>query len=203
MAELSRVEDPSAEAVRAIFTEPQTPHAYAQTQVGDEELRALWDLIKWAPTSLNGEPLRIVWVRTADGKSRLRPHVWAGNEGPLMSAPVTGILARDTRFHEDLPALYPFRPDLRDALEDDRAWRDRIGILSSSIQAGYLILGARALGLAPGPMEGFNRDELDAEFFPDGRFRSFLLMNTGYLAPQPEYLKRGPRRDPDDVMSWA
>jgi 3-hydroxypropanoate dehydrogenase len=88
-----------------------------------------------------------------------------------VSAPVTGILARDTRFHEQLPSLYPFLPDIREALEEDLEWRDRIGVLSSNIQAGYLILAALAPGLAAGPMEGFNRAELDAEFFPEGRFK--------------------------------
>lgn len=75
--------------------------------------------------------------------------------------------------------------------------------MSSNIQAGYLILAARTLGLAAGPMEGFNRAELDAEFFPEGRFKSFLLMNIGYLGQQPEYLRCGSRRDPGEVMSRA
>ena len=75
--------------------------------------------------------------------------------------------------------------------------------MSPNIQVGYLILAARALGLAAGPMEGFNRAELDAESFPEGRFKSFLLMNIGYLGQRPEYLRRGPRRDPGEVMSWA
>jgi 3-hydroxypropanoate dehydrogenase len=88
-----------------------------------------------------------------------------------VSAPVTRMLARDTWFHEQLPSLYPFLPDIREALEEDLEWRDRIGVLSSNIQADYLILAARALGLAAGPMEGFNRAELDAEFFPEGRFK--------------------------------
>lgn len=95
--------------------------------------------------SINSEPLRIVWVRTPEGKARLLPHAWPGNEGPIMSAPVADILARDTRFHEELPDLYPFLPDLRDALEDGVEWRDRIGVLSSNIQAGYMILAIRAL----------------------------------------------------------
>ena len=174
-----------------VFHNAQTAYSFSPDPVSDLELEALYDSLKWAPTAMNSQPLRVAFVRSAESRSQLEPHLAPGNVAKLNSAPVTAILAFDTDWHEHLPELMPF------ATDPHLAWQDRdrrigAGQFSASLQAGYFILAVRAHGLAAGPMGGFDKAGVDAEFFPDGRWKSLLLVNIGHPGPE-SFKPRMPR----------
>jgi 3-hydroxypropanoate dehydrogenase len=191
------------EAGRALlFTDARTANSFAPTPVSDAELADIWELAKWGPSGANTQPLRVVYVRTEAGKARLLPHVSEGNVAKTAAAPVTAILALDTQFHEHIPTVLPFRPELREVFAEQDELRESTGRFSSSLQAGYFIVSVRAHGLAAGPMGGFDHDGVDGEFFPDGRFKSILLVNIGHPGEDP-WFDRLPRLDHADVVQWA
>jgi 3-hydroxypropanoate dehydrogenase len=185
-----------------LFTDARTANSFAPTPVSDAELADIWELAKWGPSGANTQPLRVVYVRTEAGKARLLPHVSEGNVAKTAAAPVTAILALDTQFHEHIPTVLPFRPELREVFAEQDELRESTGRFSSSLQAGYFIISVRAHGLAAGPMGGFERDGVDGEFFPDGRFKSILLVNIGHPGEDP-WFDRLPRLDHADVVQWA
>lgn len=169
----------SPEGQRLLFTQARTVYRFRDEPVGDDRLRAIWELFKWAPTSGNINPLRIVYVRTPESKQRLLPAVNPPNRPKCESAPVVAILATDTGFPEYVPFLNPAAPGLQDLLMAHPEQRDETGGFNSVIQAGYFLLAVRAAGLSAGPMKGFDPKAVDEEFFPDGRWRSILLVNIG------------------------
>lgn len=161
-----------------LFRKARAHNGWRQKPVTDDQLRAIYELMKWGPTSANCSPARIVFVRTAEGKERLRPALSSGNTDKTMAAPVTAIVAYDTRFYEYLPRLY-HNPDAinwynKPPVAEINAFRN------SSLQGAYLIIALRAVGLDCGAMSGFDNAKLDAAFFPDGRLRSNFLINIGY-----------------------
>ncbi len=151
-----------------LFTEARTANTFSDRPVTGKQLREIYELMKWGPTWSNTLPLRIVYVTTPDGKARLLPHLQPGNVGKATQAPVNAILAVDSAFHHQIPRLFPFRAGMRDALEADPGLRDKIGAGGAWMQAAYFIIAVRAVGLAAGPMGGFDTAGLDAEFFPSG-----------------------------------
>jgi 3-hydroxypropanoate dehydrogenase len=167
--------------IASIFTEARTHNAWLSKPVDQALLHRLYDVTRMAPTGGNAQPLRVVFVQSAEAKQRLQPTLSPLNVEKTMTAPVTAIIAYDVAFYELMPQLFPARPEMREAIA---GWpadkRERLATLSATLQAGYLILAARALGLDCGPMGGFETDKVDAEFFPDGRWRSLLLINLGY-----------------------
>jgi 3-hydroxypropanoate dehydrogenase len=158
--------------------------------------------MKWGPTWANMLPLRIVYVTTPEGKGRLLPHLQPGNVGKASAAPVNAILAVDNGFHYHIPRLLPFRPEMREALEADPGLRERIGSGSVWLQAAYFIIAVRAAGIAAGPMGGFDPAGLDAEFFPDGKWRSILVVNIGHPGESP-WFDRLPRLDYEEAVRHA
>lgn len=190
------------QATAALFSAARTANSFDGSPVSDEELREIWELAKWPPTAANLQPLRVVFVRTPAGRDRLVPAMNEGNQAKTESAPAVAVLAYDTRMHEHVLTVLPFRPGLRDALEADEAARLSMAERNAWLQAGYLILAIRATGLAAGPMAGFDADAVDREFFPDGRFRSFLVVNIGHPGPA-AWLDRLPRLSEEQVVGWA
>lgn len=162
-----------------LFRQARTHRSWTDRPVPDEVLRALYDLAKMAPTSSNSSPMRVVFVRSREAKRRLLACLDAGNVRQTDTAPVTAIIAYDTRFYEAFPTLNPRIDPARYATRDPAAIRTE-AFRNGSLQGGYFILAARALGLDYGPMGGFDRERLDAEFFPDGRWKSNFLCNLGY-----------------------
>jgi 3-hydroxypropanoate dehydrogenase len=196
---LARLDD----AGRAtIFTGARTANTFAPTPVSDAELREIWDLAKWAPTAANTQPLRVLYVRPGEGRDRLVEHMSDGNKDKTAAAPAVAVLAIDSRFHEHIPTVLPFRPELKDVFEANADMREATGRFSASLQAGYFILAVRALGLAAGPMAGFDAAALDAEFSPDGRWKSVLVVNIGHPGVEP-WFDRLPRLDHSDVVRFA
>lgn len=196
---LGRLDD---EARAALFTSARTANTWTDTPVTDEELASIWELAKWAPTSANIQPLRVLYVRPGEGRRRLVTHMNDGNKAKTQAAPAVAVLALDTRFHEHIPAVFPHRPELKDVYEANEAMRENGGRLNATLQAGYFILAIRAHGLAAGPMTGFDSAGLDADFFPDGRFKSFIVVNIGHPG-ESAWMQRLPRLDHEDVIRWA
>ena len=174
-----------------IFRNASTHNGWLPKPVGDAQLRELYELMKWAPTSMNTSPARILFLRDPQAKERLKPALSPGNVDKTMAAPVTAIIAYDTQFYELLPQLFPPNPNARGifAGEDKKAHAETTAFRNASMQGGYFIIAARALGLDCGPMSGFNNAKVDAEFFPGTGVKSNFLCSLGYGDPA----KVGPR----------
>ena len=162
-----------------IFREAHTHSVWLDKPVNDALLHQVYDLMKWAPTSANCSPARIVFVRSAAAKQRLLPAMAPGNLDKTRTAPVTAIVAYDTEFYEKLPALFP-QADARSWFAGNQALIDTTAFRNGTLQGAYLIMAARALGLDAGPMSGFDNAKMDREFFPDGKVKSNFLINLGY-----------------------
>lgn len=176
-----------------LFREARSHNAWTDRPVTDETVHALYDLAKWGPTTANSNPARFVFIRSAVAKARLKPHLSAGNVDKVMQAPCTVIIAGDTRFYEYYGKLFPSR-DMRSSFEGNDALIQDTVARSSTLQGAYLMMAARALGLDCGPMSGFDKAGTDAEFFPDGRWKSNFLCNIGYGDRQALF-PRNPRLD--------
>jgi 3-hydroxypropanoate dehydrogenase len=185
-----------------LFTDARTANSFAPTPVSDAELAEIWELAKWAPTAANTQPLRVLYVRQGPGRDRLVKHMSDGNKAKTASAPAVAVLALDTEFHEHIPTLLPFRPELKDVFAANDTMRTDTGRFNAALQAGYFLLSVRAHGLAAGPMAGFDAAGLDADFFPAGRLRSILVVNIGHPG-QDAWFERLPRLDHSDVVEWA
>ncbi|OLT40351.1 malonic semialdehyde reductase [Saccharomonospora sp. CUA-673] len=188
----------SAEAQDLLFREARTANTFSPEPVTDEQLRAIHDLVKWAPTSMNNQPLRALVVRSDDARQRLLKHMAEGNRAKTETAPVTVVLAADTDFHENLPTVFPHVPGAKDMFGDP-AGRARVSRLNASLQVGYFILGVRAAGLAAGPMTGFDADGMDAEFFADKPWTSLVVVNIGKPGEN-AWQERLPRLGYDEVV---
>jgi 3-hydroxypropanoate dehydrogenase len=185
-----------------VFTGARTSNTFADTPVTDEELQDIWELTRWTPTMANTQPMRVVFVRTAEGKDRLVPHMAEGNQAKTASAPATAIVAYDNRWHEQIPTVFPIRPEMKDYFEADEAARHGAGNFSAALQAGAFILAVRAAGLAAGPMAGYDKDGIDKEFFPDGNWTTLMVVNIGHPGESP-WFDRLPRVAVDDAVAWA
>ena len=180
-----------------LFGDARTHSHWLPQPVPDALLRRLYALLRFGPTAANGCPARFAFVRSPEARARLRPCLSAGNVEQTMSAPVTVIVAMDMAFHEALPRLYP-HADARSWFAGKPAAIEETAFRNASLQAGYLILAARALGLDCGPMSGFDRAAVDAEFFAGSSWRSNLLVNLGY-GDRARLHPRNPRLDFDEA----
>jgi len=183
-----------------LFREARTANAFTDEPVTDEQVHAIYDLIKWAPTSFNQQPLRVVLVRTPEARERLVNLMLDSNQAKTRSAPLTAILAADTEFHENLPTQFPVFPQAKDVFFSDDAVREASARMNAALQVAYFILGVRAAGLAAGPMSGFDAAAVDKEFFPDGNCRSLVVVNIGRPGPN-AWWDRLPRLAPEEVFT--
>jgi len=177
-------------ALDQLFRTARTQNAFQDRPVEDAQLRALYELLKWGPTSANMSPARFVFVKSPEAKEKLKPALSEGNLAKTMVAPVTVIVAYDEDFHEKLPYLFP-HADAKAWFDGPRENRHDAAFRNGSLQGAYLMLAARAIGLDCGPMSGFKNDVVDAAFFPDGRFKSNFLCCLGHgdpsTLPQQDY----------------
>lgn len=185
-----------------VFTGARTSNTFADTPVTDDELRDIWELTRWTPTMANTQPMRVVFVRTTEGKDRLVPLMAEGNQAKTAAAPVTAIIAYDRNWHEQIPAVFPIRPEMKDYFAADEAARHGAGNFSAALQAGAFILATRAAGLAAGPMAGYDKDGIDKEFFPEGDKTTVMVVNIGHPGENP-WFDRLPRVDADTALTWA
>jgi 3-hydroxypropanoate dehydrogenase len=169
-------------ALDTLFREAHTTRKWLDRKVSPAVLMAIYDLMRWGPTAANITPARIVFVMSQGAKARLKPHLDAGNVRQSMEAPVTAILGYDLDFARHLPRLYRDNPKAQSWFIDAEA-NKVLALRNASLQGGYFILAARALGLDCGPMGGFNHGGIDAEFFAGTEIKSNFLCNLGYGAP--------------------
>ena len=187
-------------ALDLIFRSARTYRAWDGRPVADATLHAIYELMKWGPTTSNTCPARFVFVKTREAKERLRPALDAGNVVQTMAAPVTAIIAFDLEFYEKMPKLAP-HTDARSwfAGEPEESLRTT-ALRNGSLQGAYLIIAARALGLDCGPMSGFDNAKVDAAFFAGTPVRSNFLCNLGYGDPAKLH-PRAPRLSFDEACS--
>jgi len=167
-------------AIATLFTEARTHNVWQDREVSEETLRELYNLMHFGPTSMNCQPSRIIFLTTDAAKERLKPALLPGNQEKTMKAPVVAVVGFDTEFYEHLPRMFAHNKDAKSLFEGKPDFIHSTAFRNSSIQGGYLILAARALGLDAGPMSGFNNAAVDEEFFPDGKVKSNFLCNLGY-----------------------
>jgi len=174
----------SEEAVKQLFTEARTYPGWLPEPVSDETLHAIYDFMKWGPTSANLSPARIVFVKTPEAKEKLIPCLMPMNVEKVKAAPVTAIVAYDDEFHELIPKLFPMGMGFLETFRSNRQFRETSAMRNGSLQGGYFILAARALGLDCGPMSGFDNAKLDEAFFAGTKWKSNFICNIGHGDPK-------------------
>ena len=189
-----RLNDP---ALDQLFRTARTQNDFLDQPVTDAQLHALYDLLKWGPTSANMSPARFVFVRSVAAKEKLRPALSEGNLAKTLAAPVTAIVAHDEDFHEKLPYLFP-HTDAKSWFDGPRENRRAAAFRNGTLQGAYLILAARALGLDTGPMSGFDNAKVDAAFFAGTTIKSNFLVNLGIGDPRGLF-PRSPRLSFDEA----
>jgi 3-hydroxypropanoate dehydrogenase len=167
-------------ALDQLFRTARTRNAWTEQPVAEGQLRELYDLMKFGPTSGNCCPARFIWVTSAQGKSRLAALAAPNNAPKILAAPVTVIVGYDLDFAKQLPKLFPARGQDMQAYYSDPLVAQTTAFRNSSLQGAYLIVAARALGLDCGPMSGFNNEAVDSEFFANTRIKSNFICSIGY-----------------------
>lgn len=184
----------SDSALDQLFRTARTYNGYTDRPVSTEQLHAIWDLVKFGPTSANSLPARIVWCVTAEAKAKLAALALPANAEKILKAPVTAIIASDNEFYENLPELFP-HADARSWFVGNEALAQTTAFRNSTLQGAYFILAARALGLDTGPMSGFNNAGVDEAFFADQpHLKSNFISTLGYGDPATIF-ERSPRPD--------
>jgi 3-hydroxypropanoate dehydrogenase len=190
----------SADAQDLLFREARTANSFTDAPVTDEQVAAIYDLVKYGPTAMNAQPLRLLLVRD-EGRDRLLKHMSDGNRDKTASAPLVAVLAADVDFHENLDRTFPHFPGAKDVFSDDEA-REAQARFNAALQAGYFLIGVRAAGLAAGPMGGFDAPGIDEEFFAGTEWRSFMVVNIGHPGEN-AWFDRLPRLELDEVVRTA
>lgn len=186
-------------ALDQIFYEAHSAHAFKKSELSDAQIKEIYDLFKWAPTAFNGQPARLVVVRSAEAKAKLLPTLMPGNVPQVESAAVTVIVAYDTQFFNHLPVQFPVY-DAKPIFEGNPVAAEQTAFRNSAMQGAYLITAVRALGLDCGAMSGFDAAALNAAFFPDGQYKANFLLNIGVADPAGVY-PRNPRLNFEDAVT--
>ncbi len=184
-----------------LFNQARTFNKWRDQPVTDEQVKAIYDLLKMGPTSANCSPARFVFVRSKEGKEKLAPSLSSGNLQKTMEAPVTAIVAYDEEFYDKLPQLFP-HADAKPWFTSSPAFAEQTAFRNSSLQAAYLIMAARTLGLDTGPMSGFKNALVDEAFFAGTRVKSNMLVNIGYGDPSGTF-ERLPRLSFEEAATLA
>lgn len=194
MPELPSLSDASLDQ---LFREARTQNKWLDRPVPDSMLQEIWDLAKFGPTSANCSPMRLVFVRGAEAKAKLKEALSSGNVEKTMTAPVTAIVAHDPMFYDKLPFLFP-HADAKSWFTSSPALAEVTAFRNGTLQGAYLMIAARALGLDVGSMSGFNNAKVDELFFADTGFKSNWLINIGYGDPDGLF-PRSPRFSFDEI----
>jgi 3-hydroxypropanoate dehydrogenase len=183
-----------------LFREARTANSFTDEPVTDEQVQSIYDLVKYAPTAFNQQPLRVVLVRSAEGRERLVGHLAEGNQSKTAAAPLVAILAADNEFHEELPTQFPAFPQAKDLFFAERAAREQSAAFNAALQVGYFIVGVRAAGLAAGPMTGYDAEGINKEFFGDGDHTVLAVVNIGKPGEN-AWFPRSPRLAYDEIVT--
>ena len=179
-----------------LFRKARTYFAWQDKEVTEEQLREIYELFKLGPTSANGSPARIIFLKSEEAKARLLPALAPLNVEKSRTAPVVAIIAYDLEFYENMPVLFPHAPDAKNWFLGNEAFTLETAFRNSSLQGAYFMLAARAVGLDCGPMSGFDQAKVNEEFFPDGKWKVNFVCNLGY-GDESKLFPRGPRLDFD------
>ena len=190
------------DAFDAAFAYAHTANKFSDRPVDDATLAAVYEQMKFGPTSMNCQPMRLVFVKSAEGRALLKPGLSPGNVDKTMTAPVVAIIAFDSRFYDHLPSQFPPMPTARDMFAGNADLASGTAFRNGTLQGAYFMIAARMSGLACGPMSGFDPAKVNAAFFPDGRYQANFIVNLGYGDPA-GYRPRGPRLAFADVASFA
>lgn len=185
------------QALDTLFREARTYNDWKDQEVSDVLLQAVYDLLKWGPTSANCSPMRVLFIKSQDAKERLKPFLMEGNVEKTMAAPATAIIANDRKFHDHLPKLFP-HTDAKSWFEGNDVLIEETAMRNGTLQGAYLIMAARALGLDCGPMSGFDQNGVKNEFFPDDDVQVNFLCSLGY-GDDDSLFPRSPRFEFDEV----
>jgi 3-hydroxypropanoate dehydrogenase len=188
------------QSLDTLFLSARTQNGWLDQPVSDAQLRTIYDIVKMGPTSGNSQPARLVFLRSAEAKERLRPALSPGNVDKTIAAPVVTIVAYDLNFHEKLPQVFPHNPGMKKGFDGDENLpkRQPFAFRNSSLSGAYLIIAIRAVGLDAGPMSGFDNAAVDREFFPEGTIKSNFLCNIGKGDPA-KVMGRLPRLSFDEA----
>lgn len=184
-----------------LFRTARTAREFTDDEVGVEQIERVYDLIKWGPTAMNIVPLRLLVLRRGAARERLVPLMAEGNRERVATAPLTLVLAADPAFHQHMGTLFPHAPQVQEQLSHSPEACEPMARKNALIQAGYLIVGLRAAGLATGPMDGMDFDAVDAEFFAESGWRSLMVVNVGHADGSGSPLPRLPRLNFADAAS--
>src|ERR1700678_1791368 len=187
----------SNDALNLLFREARTHNAWLPKRVPMEALREAYDLARWGPPSANSPPARFVFLESEAAKARLLPALAPLNVEKTKAAPVTALVAWDAEFYEKLPKLFP-QADMRSHFVGNQALAEETAFRNSALQGGYFIVAARAVGLDCGPMSGFDKAKVNAEFFPEGKWKVNFLCNLGY-GDRSKLFPRNPRLEFDEA----
>lgn len=181
----------SPDSLKQLFFDARTQNGWLDKPVSDDQLREIYEIARMGPTSMNTQPMRVLFLRSKEAKQRLAPALSPANLDKTMAAPVTAIIARDMQFYEYMPDIW-HRPEAREIFASNPPLAQATAIRNATLQGAYLIVAARAIGLDCGPMSGFDGAKVNAEFFPDGRCQVDFLCNIGY-GDQSKLFGRQPR----------
>ncbi len=185
-------------ALQQLFFDARSYNGWLESEVTEDQLRRLYDILKMGPTSFNCCPARFVFLRTPEAKQRIEPHLRPNNVRKTTTASVVAIIAQDSLFYEQMPKLTPHRPETRDFFAGNEALANVTAFRNGTLQGAYFLIAARAVGLDCGPMSGFDNAGVDAEFFPDGQYKSNFICGLGRGDPE-SLFGRLPRLDFDEV----
>ncbi len=191
-----------ASALDQLFRTARTPNDWKSEPVDDATIHALYDLLKWGPTSANATPARFVWVRSAEGKSLLASLAMEANRPKILAAPLTVIIGNDLDFPEMMPKLFPARGEMMRQMFKQPGVAEVTAMRNGSLQGAYLILAARALGLDCGPMSGFDNAAVDTACFDGTQIKSNFICSLGYGKPESVW-PRNPRLSFDEAGRFA
>ena len=186
------------DALDTIFRTARTHNAWQDKPVTDEQLKEIYELFKWGPTSANMSPARIVFVKSAEEKERLLPALMEGNREKTRQAPVTAIIGYDVKFYERLLELFPHAPDAKTWFNWSDEWAEMNAFRNGSLQGAYFMIAARALGLDCGPMSGFDMNAVNELYFKGTDVKANFICNIGYGDPAGLF-DRSPRLSFDDA----
>jgi 3-hydroxypropanoate dehydrogenase len=195
MKEQNRILDDKS--LDVLFRDARTYNGWKPEAVSEVLLQAVYDLMKWGPTSANCCPARFVFVKSKEAKEKLRPHLLPGNVAKTMAAPFTAVVANDLDFYRHLPRLFP-HDSAKSWFEGNDALIRETAMRNGSLQGAYFMIAARALGLDCGPMSGFSQQGVKDAFFPDGNVQVNFLCNIGY-GEAASLFSRSPRFSFDEV----
>ena len=184
--------------LQLLFTEARTHYGWQDRDVSEDTLKAMYEIAKMGPTSMNQQPMRIIFIRSGEAKDRLEPCLFDANRPKMRSAPVTAIIAFDLNFFEELPKLFPPNPNAQDIFSGNATAAQVNAFRNGTLQGAYVMLAARAVGLDVGAMSGFDNAKVDEEFFHGTSLKSNFLINLGY-ADTSKIFRRLPRLTYDDV----